>query len=388
MNMTPGQKAKASAWVALAAVLGLVAAAAVPPLLAARRSATEDEQRFLRMELERAAGEMTSPAALRRTPTTAIKAIDVAQLATWAAAAGEPAYAPLRSLLLDHFLVLDEDDPFTHGMVAWAWTPGQPLDASGTTEALRAAEALLAGLDAGHPASEPGDAETARLILRAYARHATTEGGLWYVSNYFNLGTRAFATNSFLIDFDPDLLAAAGERFGDDTLRETARRSADLIRRCLTPAGLLHQMIRPEVATAMGPGYVVYSANGHEQLSLSLSIAERCVNTAPEVSRAVLGFALSALEAHGRLHQHYRYDTGEPAGRAGAGLETWAPLVRLAVKLGDRAALDAAWPGFLRQAERFAQTLADPSAEPRPERVYILGETLLALRAAASFPPE
>ena len=389
MGSTPRPKTTPLAWVALGVTLTLVAAAVVPPLLAARRSAAADEQRFLRMELEQVAAKATSPAALRRTPDGPLKAVDVAQLATWAATADDPAaFARLRALLLDHFLVLNEDDPFTHGMVAWAWTPGQPLDASGTTEALRTAEALLAGLDAEHPASEPGDAETAHLILRAYARHATTEGGLWYVRNYLNLQTRAFATNSFLIDFDPDLLAAAGERFHDDVLKETAERSADLIRRCLTPAGLLHQMIRPEVATAMGPGYVIYSANGHEQLSLSLSVAERCVDTAPEVARTVLGFTVHALDEHGTLHQRYRFDTGEPVGDAGAGLETWSPFVRVAAKLGDRAAFDAALPGFLEQARWFADRQLDPAAERPPERVYILGETLLALRAASAFPPE
>ena len=331
--------------------------------------------------------DVPDPAArYRRTPDGAVKTVDIAQLATWAADAPYQdtfdAFTELRRLLLDHFVVEAPNDPFTDGMVAWAWTPGKPLDASGTTEALRTAEALLAGLDAGHPASEPEDEALAREILHAYARHAVTEQGVWYVRNYLNLQTRAFATNSFLIDFDPDLLAAAADRFDDDTLRDTADRSAALIRDCLTPAGLLHQMIRPEVATAMGPDYVIYSANGHEQLSLCLSVAERCVDTAPEVAEIVLAFATEALDEHGFLHLRFDALTGEPVGERRAGLETYAPLVRLAVKLDNRNAFDLAVPLLLEQADAF---LDDPTG---PARIYILGETLLALRAAADFPPE
>ncbi len=32
------------------------------------------------------------------------------------------------------------------------------------------------------------------------ARHAAEEQGVWMIRNYFNLGTRSFANNSFLVD--------------------------------------------------------------------------------------------------------------------------------------------------------------------------------------------
>ncbi len=392
MTRSRKPKSKPLVWAALVLALVLAAAAWVPPLFAVQRSHRLDEQRLLTVELADTAAASVSVAGLRRTPDGPIKTVDAAQLAIWAADAEDPAvFAELRRLLLDHFVIEAPDDPFTDGMVAWAWTPpaegtvespGEPLDASGTTEGLRTAEALLAGLDAEHPASEPGDADLAHKILRAYARHEVTESGLWYIRNYLNLQTRAFATNSFLIDYDPDLLARAADRFDDAALRDTADRSAALIRGCLTPAGLLHQMIRPEVATAMGPEYVIYSANGHEQLSLSLSVAERCVDTAPEVARSVLAFASDALKTRGFLHLRFRADTGEPVGERRAGIETYAPMVRLAAELGDRDAFDLALPLLFAQADEF---LRNPTGDAR---IYILGETLLALRAAADFPPE
>ena len=67
------------------------------------------------------------------------------------------------------------------------------LDASGTTEALRFAEGLWEGA---RVFGEPADRELALLVLRAYRRHEYVDQGIWLIRNYFNLQTRAFATNS------------------------------------------------------------------------------------------------------------------------------------------------------------------------------------------------
>ena len=159
-----------------------------------RRMMIEAAARF-EIHLSEAAEADSAPSIrYRRTPDGLIATVDAAQLATWTAKAGVPANsAELRRPLLDRFVVEAPDDPFIDGMVAWAWTPpaadetqsppaaderqsppavddgqsppaagteasspGEPLDVSGTTEALRTAEALLAGFDANHPASEPG----------------------------------------------------------------------------------------------------------------------------------------------------------------------------------------------------------------------------------------
>ncbi|MEM8494490.1 MAG: hypothetical protein AAF663_03780, partial [Planctomycetota bacterium] len=199
----------------------------------------------------------------------------------------------------------------------------------------------------------------------------------------------AFATNCFLIDLDPDLVSRLAERFDDDALRALAQRKAKLIETCrigTDPSnagwGLLHQMIRPEVATAMGPGYVVYSANGHERLNLTLTVAERCITTNPEAARAVFRFAMDRLDD---LRLAYDIDTGRPAHgdeELHAGPETFAPLLRLAVHLGEREAVEAIVPHLLRVS-------ADLPESTHPAKLYAIGETLWALEVARRFlaPP-
>ncbi len=316
--------------------------------------------------------------------------VDLAQLAIYAALAEDRAmFDTLRDLLLRNVVMDAPDDPLIHGMVAWGYTatPGdatqrsEPHDASGTTEALRVAEALTLGIDAfGHD-----DQQVVRDILDAYARHAVTEppeNGTWYIRNYFNLGTRAFATNCFLIDLDPDLVFHLADRLQNDTLHELADRKAGLIEQCRVASrgghGLLHQMIRPEVATAMGPSYVIYSANGHEQLNLTLTVAERCVTTNPDAARAAFDFAMARL---GDLQLTYNTDTGRPAhgdDTPRAGPETFAPLLRLAVRLEQREAVNEILPHLCRVA-------ADLPESTHPAKLYALGETLWALEVARKF---
>lgn len=357
-------------------------------LALADRSELMDRERWLYAELRNEADRLLHNHEIARDHHR-VYAVDLAQLAIYAALAEDRAmYDPLRALMLEH-LVIDTpvDDPYAHGMVAWGYTADpddatrrvEPLDASGTTEALRVAEALILGVDAfGHD-----DEPVVRDILHAYARHQTIEGDTWYVRNYFNLGTRGFATNCFLIDLDPDLVARLAERFDDDGLRELADRKAALIERCRVAApaghGLLHQMIRPEIATAMGDRYVVYSANGHEQTNLTLTVAERCVTTNPDAARAALDFALDRLP---RLYLHYDTATGRPArgfwATAHGGPETLAPLLRLAVHLDDPDAVEAILPELLRVADELLES-------DYTVKLYATGETLWALELARQY---
>ena len=69
-------------------------------------------------------------------------------------------------------------------------------------------------------------------------------------------------------------------------------------------------------------------------------------------------------------------------GEKRAGVENHAAMVRLAATLGDRAAFDLALPLLFEPANQFLQNRTGDA------RIDILGETLLALRAAADFPPE
>ena len=124
-------------------------------------------------------------------------AVDVSLLMIFAAQEGDrEMYDPLRDFALEHLVLNDPEDPYTRGFVLWRYDKDQEPDASGTTEALRLAKGLWRGAEA---FGESVDREWAVTILDGYARHAAEEQGVWMIRNYFNLGTRSFATNSFLV---------------------------------------------------------------------------------------------------------------------------------------------------------------------------------------------
>ncbi|MEO0514736.1 MAG: hypothetical protein AAF086_05505 [Planctomycetota bacterium] len=324
----------------------------------------------------------------------AVYAVDVTQLATFAALAGDrELYDPLRDIILSNLLVTRVPGDPAHGMIAWRYRPPEfwtaqgidfdpakhlTQDASGTTEALRAAEALWHGVQA---FGLDEDRATVSLILDAYARHAAIDNGTWMIRNYFNLHPEVynFITNSFLVDYDPDLLVTVMDAglTGEEDWAEVAQQSAKLINKARTPAGLLHQMIRPEVGTIMphllGEGF--YSANGIEQLSNVLTVAERCTLTNPDVSQRVLEFARDRMP---QLRLYYDANTGRRLRGehdTWAGVETWGPLLRLAVKLGDDRTARVATHHVIRLSSGFPDYRGE-------DQLYLLGEALLALEYA------
>ncbi|MEM7627340.1 MAG: hypothetical protein AAF333_17220 [Planctomycetota bacterium] len=309
----------------------------------------------------------------------AVYAVDVTQLATYAALAGDrELYDPLRDIILNKLLIRRVEGDPAHGMVAWRHMPEPPHhDASGTTEALRAAEALYAGVQA---FGLTEDRAAIKLIVDAYCRHATPPGETpWMIRNYFNLHPEVynFITNSFLVDYDPDLLTVLAEDFDEPEWADVTEKSAALIDKAVTPAGLLHQMIRPEVGTIM-PHYAaegIYSANGVEQLSNVLTVAERSNTTNPAVARRVVDFCRKRLH---NLRLYYDADTGRRLrgnNDTWAGVETWGPLLRLSIELDE--------PSIQREALRNVIHLSSgfPEYEGQ-DRLYLLGEALLALQYA------
>ncbi|MEM9417502.1 MAG: hypothetical protein AAGA25_00425 [Planctomycetota bacterium] len=317
----------------------------------------------------------------------AVYAVDVTQLATFAAMSNDrELYDPLREIILTQLLVERVPGDPAHGMVSWRYRENPPegelqQDASGTTEALRAAEALWQGVQA---FGLDEDRDTIALILDAYARHAAIDNDVWMIRNYFNLHPEVynFITNSFLVDYDPDLLVTVMEAglTGEQDWAEVAEESAKLIDNAQTPAGLLHQMIRPEVGTIM-PHLVqdgLYSANGVEQLNNVLTVAERCTLTNPEVSYRVLEFARDRMP---QLRLYYDANTGKrlPGEHdTWAGVETWGPLLRLAVKLDDDRTAEVAARHVIGLSSGF------PDYD-REDRMYLLGEALLALQYAMEY---
>lgn len=310
------------------------------------------------------------PAALARDDGH-VYTVDVGQLMTWTALAGERDwYAQLRDLVVRELVIDEPEQDFTRGFVAWRFLPGTPRsarDASGTTEALRIAEALWEGAER---FGRLDDRELALRILHGYARHAYVDQGVWLIRNYFNLGQRSFAPNSYLVDYDPDLCRRVADATGDPVLGEVAARATELVRAARSPAGLLHAIVQPEVLTLSGVPGAIFSPNDIEQLSNVLAVAERSARTSPDVARGVLAFALRALPT-GRLN--FNASTGEPIGLASARAETHAPLTRLAANLADRSATFVALSALLASSG----TLPGDGT-----RLYVAGETLLALEHA------
>lgn len=267
--------------------------------------------------------------------------VDVAQLMWCFAAAGDlDAYLALRAFAVDH-LILDgpERDSFVRGFVLWRHNPGQKPDASGTTEALRVARALWTG------AAKFGrreDAALALLVLDGYARHAASDQGVWLVRNYFNFGQSNFATNSFLIDYDPDLLreVAAGLRDGDPTrsarYADLADKSYAVMRRAVAPCGLLYDLIQPELKTLYFDIDVsVFSPNDVIQLNNACTTAAAVAAGDPAVGAGVLAFVLPRTDA---LYVQYFGRTGERVRGLRISAPEWASLARLAALLGHREA--------------------------------------------------
>ena len=279
-------------------------------------------------------------------PDGYVYAVDVAQLMACFVDAGDrEGYARLRAHAADHLVVDNPSDPFTRGFVLWRHKPAEgnaAPDASGTTEALRLAKALWAGSAA---FGARGDRDLALTILRGYARHAATDHGVWIIRNYFGFGTRSFATNTFLVDYDPDLLARVAAESGDAALASVAGKSFDLVRGALTPAGLLYDLVQPELKTMyplLAEAVVTFSPNDVVQLSNAATVALTVTREAPDVARRVLKFATDRVAAADAPLRMYHYGrTGEAVNDTQPGINEWSTLVRLACQLGDRVAAAA-----------------------------------------------
>jgi len=276
-------------------------------------------------------------------PDGFVYAVDVAQLmACFVDAADRDGYGRMRDHAVRHLVRDDKSDPFTRGFVLWRHNPAEndpKPDASGTTEALRLARALWLGASA---FDRPGDRELALVILRGYLRHETVDQGVWMVRNYFGFGTRGFASNSYLVDYDPDFVREVADATGDAELSRLADRSRDAVRGAATPAGLLYDLIQPELKT-MYPlldSVVTFSPNDVVQLSNGCTVALTVTRTAPEVGRRLLAFVAKRLGAggNGTLRMYHYGRTGEAVNDTLPNINEWSTLTRLAANVGDRSA--------------------------------------------------
>jgi hypothetical protein len=268
------------------------------------------------------------PSQLAR-PDGYVYTVDVAQLLNYATLTADSAlYWPLREFAIRKLLSDTVADPYTRGFVRWRYKDGSPPDASGTTEALRVAEALWAGA---RVFRDSAARTSSILMLHGYARHAYEEQGIWLIRNYFNFQNRSFASNSFLVDYDPDFVVLVARATGDSTLLDVAQRSAKLVVEAVSPSGLLYEVIQPEILTALpaltrpvfGPNDIISALN-------SCTVAERTTESNPAIGRRVLEF----MRDHARENALYFYGrTGEPVKEDDLRLSPMACLLRLSLKL-------------------------------------------------------
>jgi len=301
-----------------------------------------------------------------------IYTIDLSLLMIFAALEGDlELYRSLESFASTHLVLDSRDDPYTRGFVLWRYREGTPPDASGTTEALRLAEGLWRG---GLAFDREEDCARAHTILEGYARHEAEEQGIWMIRNYFNLGTRSFATNSFLVDYAPDFVAEVAEARGDAHLLSIAEKSYALIERAQSESGLLYDIVQPEVKTLLDDQrMVVFSPNDAIQISNSATVAAGSVKGRPGVARRVLDFCHARMPD---LKGTYYGRTGEIARDKRPGIEAWASLVRLSIALERDDALEAFYPFLVSNAGRKRRI-------PDDAWLYVVAELLLGLQAVA-----
>lgn len=315
-----------------------------------------------------------------------IYTVDVAQLMIVLARRGdEVAFRGLADQVLPYLWRDDPSDPYTRGFVPWRFKQGEPPDASGTTEALRLADALWLGSER---FEHPQWRRQAVVILEGYCRHAFEEQGIWLIRNYFNFQTRAFANDSFLVDYHPDLLARAAQasdgalrlsaqesRADIDTRRrrfaEVAEQTYTVVRRAQASTGLFRSMVQPDVATLLPERDLAFFApDGIVQLNNSCAVAESVVEGDPQVARKLLDFAVGRLLG---LKRYYDVNTGAYRGEKRAGVATWTCLVRLAARLDDEEAA--------RRLARHTLWHWETTVEYgiHAPRLYTAGEVLLAI---------
>ena len=307
-------------------------------------------------------------------PDGCIYTVDVGHLLIYAVGRRDRAlYTELRPAA-DRLVRDDRSDPYTKGFVPWRLCGDEAPDASGTTEALRVAQGLWEG---GAAFDLPADQAVARTILDGYGRHAYVDRGVWLVRNYFNFQTRGFANDSYLVDYDPDLVDRVARATGDSALAELARRSNTVVADAVSPSGLIHTLVQPDLATIMPEAPIsIFSPNDVIQVNNSCTVAERVVHTDPDSARGTLRFALRQGRS---LRRAYHGRDGSPVDATTADSTAWSCLVRLAIGLDDREALEP----LLWQATWGWRWLVDDPVE----RSYSVGEALLALDAVLALDP-
>ncbi len=296
-------------------------------------------------------------------------AVDVGQLLCYFAMIGDKRpYLALRDYAAGELVVDIKEDPFTKGFVLWRTQPGAKPDASGTTEALRIAKGLWIGSQA---FGRSEDHLLAAIILDGYGRHQNVDQGLWLIRNYFHFYSRAFASNSFIIDYDPDFLRDFADSSKDDQpdggqryrdLTALADHSYEVLRASVAPCGLIYDLLQPELKTMYyGLDVAYFSPNDIIQLNNACATAATVAHGDPGIADGVIGFIADRLgvrrsrptsqashsnpttrpvpeDETGHILAHYYGRTGESVNKQGIGATEYCAIIRLAaLRLDDTA---------------------------------------------------
>ncbi len=283
-------------------------------------------------------------------------AVDVGNLMIYAAERGNiELFRSLSDVVRRHYLIQRTDDANALFTIAWRAHPDREAEASGTTETLRMAEAYW---KAGERWDNDYYRRLAYVLARAYARHADVDeyNRLWYIRNYYNYETKTYATNTYLVDYNPDILRRIADGMDDPQLRTAAELSKAFVLGAQLDFGLFHEMYQPEISTLYG-AMTYFSPNAITQVIDSYEAVLGITDSAPDAARRTHRFMKSEYDS---ISSQYTIDGSEWGPRADDP-SVYAYVARLALRLNDL---------------EFARTLIDK--EMSAARVYADAEKLPA----------
>ncbi len=296
--------------------------------------------------------------------------IDIGNILLYAAERGDAGlFTAVDRIVRDRLLVTEMSDGNALYTVAWRAHADRQVDASGTTESLRVVDAYVTAAERW---AAPEFDRLARVIGRAYVAHEQPQqdGHRWFIRNYYNYGTKQYATNTYIVDYDPDVLARLAQRTGDPEIERAAVASAELVQQAQHASGLFYLMYQPEIQT-IHPGLEFFAPNALAKTYDAAEVALGTVSSDRAIAERVLEFARTrgdVLEAEYSLTDLH----GHGGDRSPA---LFAGITRLAVALGD---LD-----FARQTadEHLASELEDLISAPASDSWFFNAiTTLLSLR--------
>lgn len=266
-------------------------------------------------------------------------AVDVGNLMVYASERGKiDLFEQMSALVKKYYLVADSNDANALYTVAWRARTDRPKEASGTTETLRMVEAYW---NAGERWNNDYYRRMAYAMARGYAKHQFSDqyGEDWFIRNYYNYETKEYATNTFLVDYAPDVLRRVADGMHDKDLRAVADKSADFVEKAQVNFGFFHEMYQPEISTLyanvkyFSPNGIIQIIDSHEA---ALGIAEIY---APDQARRTYAFAKDQyIRNKGAVANQYLLD-GTPYGSTPdtSTEAVYAFMSRLSTRVGDLA---------------------------------------------------